>query len=112
MPIHHPATMPYIPPDLPANFNQTLLNNTDLCTLQTCPLSLANFTYVPNLFGNVLYAAIFGLVLISQIGLTIKYRSTWGYGVAMACGLALEVVGYVARIQMHQNPFPSNPFLM
>ena len=103
--------MTYVPAGLPAGFNMTLVNNTDLCTFQTCPLSLANFDYVPTLGGNVLYATIFGMALIAQLFFTIRYK-TWGYGVAMFGGLLLEIIGYAARIQMHFNPFTSNPFLM
>ncbi|KAF2813054.1 putative RTA1 domain protein [Mytilinidion resinicola] len=90
--------------------NQTLINNTDLCTLDTCPMYLANFTYVPSLAGNVLYAVIFGIILIAQIYLGIRKR-TWGYLAGMFGGLLLEIIGYAGRIQLHFNPFPFNPFL-
>jgi hypothetical protein len=100
-----------LPTDLPVGFNLTLANNTDLCTLQTCPLSLAHVQYVPNLGGNLLYVAIFGLALVAQIGLAIRCK-TWGFGGAMFGGLVLEVIGYVARVQIHSNPFKKNPFLM
>jgi hypothetical protein len=103
--------MSYIPAGLPADFNSTLFNNTELCTLKTCPLVLAHVNYVPNLGGNVLFAVIFGLALAAQIFFTIKYK-TWGYGAAMLGGLILEIIGYVARIQMHSNPFKDDPFLM
>ncbi|GFF26712.1 sphingoid long-chain base transporter RSB1 [Aspergillus udagawae] len=85
-------------------------NPSDYCTLGTCPLSLANFDYVPNLAGNVLYLALFGTMLVANLGLGIYYR-TWGYLVGMIGGLALEVIGYVGRIQLHYNPFPFDPFL-
>ena len=75
-----------IPAGLPPNFNATLVNNTDLRTLQTCPLVLAHVDYIPSLAGNVLYAAMFSLALIAQILFIIRYR-TWGYGVAMYGGL-------------------------
>lgn len=78
--------MSLIPAGLPAGFNVTLLNDTNLCTLNTCPLILANFTYVPTLGGNVLFAAIFGLAFVAQIYFTIRYK-TWGYGAAMLGGL-------------------------
>ncbi|KAF4230990.1 hypothetical protein CNMCM6805_000513 [Aspergillus fumigatiaffinis] len=82
----------------------------DYCTLDTCPLSLANFNYVPNLAGNLLYLALFGTMLVANLGLGIYYR-TWGYLVGMIGGLALEVIGYVGRVQLHYNPFPFDPFL-
>ncbi|KAI4099249.1 MAG: hypothetical protein L6R37_006051 [Teloschistes peruensis] len=92
-------------------FNQTLLNDPDLCTLETCPLSLANVDYVPNLGGNAFYLAIFSLLLILQLGFGFYWR-TWSYTAAMFGGLVLEIIGYVSRVQMHYNPFKSNPFLM
>lgn len=81
------------------------------CTLQTCPLECAQVTFLPTLAGNALYAAILGLILIAQIGLGIRYR-TWGFMVGMTCGLVLEVVGYVGRIMLHNNPFDFNAFLV
>ncbi|KAK9329094.1 RTA1 like protein-domain-containing protein, partial [Lipomyces starkeyi] len=81
------------------------------CTLQTCTLAQAHFTYLPNLCGNSFYAAWFGLLVILQILLLVRYR-IWGYSVAMFGGLVLEILGYVGRIQMHFNPFTRNPFAM
>ncbi|KAL8937355.1 MAG: hypothetical protein Q9211_003730, partial [Gyalolechia sp. 1 TL-2023] len=98
-------------PDLPPNFNLTLLNNTDLCTLETCPLSLATVDYVPSLAGNVIYLSLFALLLLAQILFGVKWR-TWTFAGSMFGGLVLEVAGYAARVQMHDNPFDSNPFLL
>jgi len=82
------------------------------CTLATCTLAQAHIHgYVPTLAGNVLYAGIFGLILFLQLGLGVYYK-TWGYMVGMVCGCTLEIIGYIARIQMHFNPFTDNPFLM
>lgn len=82
----------------------------DYCTLDTCPLSLANFTYVPTLAGNATYLAIFALLLPIQVFLGVRYR-TWGFLLGMFGGIALEIVGYAGRIQLHFNPFPFDPFL-
>ncbi|KAK9489874.1 RTA1 like protein-domain-containing protein [Lipomyces doorenjongii] len=81
------------------------------CTLDTCPLSLAHFTYVPTLAGNAFFAGWFGLVIVLQILLAVKYR-TWGYFIAMFGGVFLEIMGYIGRIQMHFNPFTSPPYLL
>jgi hypothetical protein len=67
--------------------------------------------YLPTLPGNAVYAAAFGLLLLAQIGLGIKYQ-TWGFMVGMICGLVLEVVGYAGRIMLHGNPFDFNKFIM
>lgn len=91
--------------------NATLLADTDLCTLDTCPMSMANMDYVPSLAGNLIFVFLFAVVLIVQLFLSIRHK-TWSYLVAMTGGLVLEIIGYVARVQMHSNPFTSNPFLM
>jgi hypothetical protein len=83
----------------------------NLCTIQTCSLDYATVRYVPSLGGNAFYLALFATILAVQLALGIRYR-LWGYLVAMTGGLTLEVIGYVSRLQMHANPWLSNPFLL
>jgi hypothetical protein len=97
-------------------FNLTLLSNPRLCTTCTCPLSIDGhligfMSYFPSLAGNALFAALFGLCLLPQIYLGIRYK-TWGYLVSMSGGLILEVLGYVARILMRDNMFTDTYFIM
>lgn len=87
------------------------LQSTANCTVGTCPLSCAQVRYLPTLAGNAVYAAAFGLLLILQLVLGVKYK-TWGFMVGMVCGLMLEVVGYSGRIVLHDNPFDFNNFIM
>lgn len=91
--------------------NLTLLERPSLCTLDTCELDLANFNYIPTLEGNAAVAAIFGVLLLVQIFFGVRYK-TWGFMSAMIGGLALELVGYVGRIMMHDEPFNNDAFLM
>jgi len=91
--------------------NATLLANPELCTLQTCDLSMASFLYLPTIGGNATFAAIFGICLIWQLYLGIRHK-VWGYMVAMVFGLVLEIIGYAARIMLHDSPFSNNDFLM
>lgn len=88
-----------------------LIFDTTLCTLATCPLDCAQVHFLPSLGGNATFAAILGLLLIAQLGLGIRYR-TWGFMVGMICGLLLEVLGYVGRLLLHNNPFDFNNFLL
>lgn len=87
------------------------LQNISNCTVGECPLSCAQVEYLPTLAGNAVYAVAFGLLLLAQFGLGIKYK-TWGFMVGMICGLILEVVGYAGRIMLHDNPFDFNNFIM
>ncbi|KAK9489710.1 RTA1 like protein-domain-containing protein [Lipomyces doorenjongii] len=81
------------------------------CTLQTCTLRQAHFTYVPSLGGNAFFVGWFSLLILLQIMLALKYR-IWGYFVAMQGGIVLEILGYIGRIQMHFNPFIISPYLL
>lgn len=74
-------------------------------------MSCAQVDYRPNLVGNIIFAGLFGLLFIVQLGLGIKYK-TWGFMVGMICGLILEVVGYVGRIMLYNDPFDFNNFIM
>ena len=87
------------------------LLSTGNCTLALCPLEYAFVTYDPNLAGNVFYAAIFGLLLLAQTALGIRYK-TWSFMFGMCAGLVLEVVGYAGRVLMHYDPFSNNNFLL
>ncbi|CAM1507772.1 Fc.00g046200.m01.CDS01 [Cosmosporella sp. VM-42] len=92
----------------PGTINST---QTDVpCTLNTCPLSEGIITYQPSIAGNALFAALFGIMLLVQLSLGIRHK-TWSYLVAMVFGLILEVVGYVGRIQLHDDPFNFNFFI-
>lgn len=84
--------------------------NYNNCTLQTCPLSLAEVHYVPTLAGNALYIAIFSLLLPFQVFYGVRYR-TWGFLGCLIGGLIFEILGYVARVQLHYNPFHKGPFV-
>ncbi|SMQ50064.1 unnamed protein product [Zymoseptoria tritici ST99CH_3D7] len=83
----------------------------DDCKIGTCPMSEANFTYIPDLAGNVAYLTIFAVILVPQLYFGIRYK-TWGYFVGMVGGIVLEIIGYVGRVQLHFNPFPFDPFLL
>lgn len=81
------------------------------CTLALCPIESAFVSYDPSLTGNIFYAALFGILLVAQLGLGFRYR-TWSFMSGMCAGLLLEVVGYAGRIMMHYDPFSNNNFLM
>jgi len=87
------------------------VNNILYCTLATCPLSYATVHYVPSLAGNALFLAIFAFLLVIHALQLWKYR-TWSFSGSMIGGLILEIIGYLGRVQMHFNPFLSNPFLL
>lgn len=95
---------------------QALHQQPDYCMVCDCPLKVdgvqfANMSYRPNLAGNTLFTAIFGIFLVLQIAFGIRYK-TRGFAIAMSCGLVLEIVGYIGRILMRNHMFDFNYFIM
>lgn len=83
----------------------------DICTLQTCPLECGQVQYRPSIGGNAFFLTVFIIVAIAQVFLGVWYR-TWGFFAGMICGLILEVIGYIGRIMLYNNPFDFNNFLL
>ncbi|KAL3421224.1 RTA1 like protein [Phlyctema vagabunda] len=81
------------------------------CTVELCSLDYAVIRYLPNFAGNVLYLSCFALLLVTHAVQCCVYR-TYSYTFSMIAGFILEIIGYLGRIQMHNNPFLSNPFLL
>ncbi|RDW57799.1 hypothetical protein BP5796_12600 [Coleophoma crateriformis] len=78
------------------------------CTIDTCPVSLSVYGYLPSKAANLAFLAIFALSFASHIFQGIK-RKAWGFVVALGIGTLLEVVGYLGRVQMHKDPFKRGP---
>ena len=76
-----------------------------------CLKEWGELSYIPNLGANAFYLTWFAVAAVAQIGLGIKFR-TWGYMAAMIGGCALEIVGYVARIGLHDDIFDNNQFII
>ncbi|KAF4464987.1 RTA [Fusarium albosuccineum] len=57
---------------------------------------------IPNLGGNAFFLACHAVLLFPQIYLGLRHK-TWGFLFGMFCGHVLEIIGYVARIRMHNG---------
>ncbi len=92
--------------------NTTTTFDPSTCTLETCSVKeYGQIQYIPTLAGNALYCGIFGLGLVLQLLLGIRYK-TWGYLAGMSCGISLEIVGYVGRLMLNNNIFDKNSFII
>lgn len=84
----------------------------ELCTIETCSVKeYGQIAYIPTLPGNAAYLGIFGILLIAQSFLGIRYK-TWGFLAGVFFGMILEIVGYVGRIMLHDNIFNKNNFIL
>lgn len=85
--------------------------NPSKCKISTCPASFRQIEYAPSLAGNSFYLAIFCLALVAQLFFGIRYK-TWGFLAGMVGGLALEILGYLSRVKLHDNVFSDSWFKM
>jgi hypothetical protein len=83
----------------------------DQCTPDLCPLDIAVMKYIPSLSANAVFVIIFAILFVLQAIMCFFYK-TYTYTFAMCAGLALEIVGYLARISMRTHMFTEGPFLM
>jgi hypothetical protein len=69
-----------------------------------CPADGSSLGYAPNVAASIIFMSIFSLSLIGHLILGWKYK-TWTFMAAMFLGSSSEVVGYLGRILMHNNPY-------
>ncbi|KAI0482494.1 RTA1-domain-containing protein [Xylariaceae sp. FL0804] len=74
-----------------------------------CPVSATVLGYYPNLGINTFFSAGFALCLVGLL-VTGIWKRTWGYSAALTAGCMLELAGYVARVQLHYNPWNNSAF--
>ncbi|KAH6865444.1 RTA1 like protein-domain-containing protein [Alternaria rosae] len=76
-----------------------------------CPVEGTLYGYYPSIGANGFFAAFFGLCLVIQLGLGIRYK-TWTYMIALSLGCLGELTGYIGRILLYNNPFDETGFQM
>lgn len=83
----------------------------DECTVDTCPLIDSATGYAPSLGGNLIFVVLFGVLIFPQLFFGIRHK-TWGFMAGMLGGLILEMVGYIGRVQLNDDPFGEDPFML
>ncbi|KAJ9604738.1 hypothetical protein H2200_010852 [Cladophialophora chaetospira] len=85
----------------------------DNCTRisPACPIEETTYGYYPSLAGNALLASVFGLCAVAQVLLGIRCRHI-SYSTPVFLGCVGEVIGYIGRVMLHNNPWSSGAMLM
>ncbi|KAK4502097.1 hypothetical protein PRZ48_007908 [Zasmidium cellare] len=81
------------------------------CTISTCPVELSVYGYRASLPFSILVIVLYAIVAIIQLWLGIRYR-VWGFMSCMLLGCITEIIGYVGRIMMWDNPWMDSGFIM
>jgi len=85
-------------------------NDLSACTLANCPVNLSKIGYVPKLAGNAFMVSWFSCMLLAQLALSIRHK-TGSHLIGQFCGLVLEIIGYVARVKLHNDQFSDKLFI-
>ncbi|KAK1990493.1 parasitic phase-specific protein PSP-1 [Colletotrichum falcatum] len=81
------------------------------CTLELCPLEWSILRYQPSVAASGVSIAFFALALIAHAAQGIRWK-TWGFTASIISGCVLEIIGYVGRLIIHDNPFDFQGFLI
>ncbi|KAF6790717.1 parasitic phase-specific protein psp-1 [Colletotrichum musicola] len=81
------------------------------CTLELCPLEWSILQYRPSVPASGLFIALFSITLILHTLQGIRSK-TWGFMGSVVAGCVLEIVGYVGRLMIYDNPFSFIGFLL
>ena len=81
------------------------------CTLSVCPVEASVYGYRASLPLSATLIALYALCMVAQIVLGYMYKS-WGFMAAMVLGCLTEILGYVGRMMMWNNPWEDSGFIM
>ncbi|KAJ3004492.1 hypothetical protein HKX48_001195 [Thoreauomyces humboldtii] len=82
------------------------------CTWTTCTVEHdGSIRYRPSLPGNVVYLACFGILLVFHATVGVRWR-THAFLILVCVGAFGEMVGYLGRLWVRQDPWTQDPFLV
>ena len=81
------------------------------CTISACPVELSVYGYRPSIGASGAFIALYAICMIIQAALGFRYRK-FGFMAAMVLGCFDEILGYVGRILLYQNPWAHSGFIM
>ncbi|EGR48556.1 uncharacterized protein TRIREDRAFT_107294 [Trichoderma reesei QM6a] len=81
------------------------------CDLHSCPVEWSIYGYRPSLAANVIFVVLFAIAGIVHLFLGFRWR-TWGFTIPVLIGCITEIIGYVGRIILWNNPFSFIGFII
>ena len=92
------------------NFAQ-IVARVDDCTKETCPVSASTYGYRPNLGATIFFLIVFALSGCVYCWQGVRTR-TWFFSIAMVLGSLCEVIGYISKLLLWNDPFSNTGFKM
>lgn len=88
------------------------MNSTTNGTSHIPPNGIGALTFTPMLAPNAIFTTVYTILLILQLVLTVRFWRYYGYAIGMLGGLILELVGYIAKVQLSYNRADKNGYIM
>ncbi|KAL6802142.1 RTA1 domain-containing protein [Trichoderma sp. SZMC 28012] len=76
------------------------------------PNGIGALTFTPMLAPAAIFTTVYTILLILQLVLTVRFWRYYGYAIGMLGGLILELVGYIAKVQLSHNRADKNGYIM
>ncbi|KAL7961600.1 RTA1 domain-containing protein [Trichoderma compactum] len=76
------------------------------------PNGIGALSFTPMLAPNAIFTTVYTILLIIQLVLTVRFWRYYGYAMGMLGGLILELVGYIAKVQLSHNRADKNGYIM
>jgi len=86
-------------------------NHADLVSSQLCSIHDSVYGYRPSLGANITFAVLFSVAMIIHTILGIRWK-TWWYMWCMILGCTHEIVGYIGRVLLYNNPWNFVAFIL
>ncbi len=68
--------------------------------------------FTPIYSASAIFLTGFTLLLVLQLVFAVRFWHFYGYAIGMVCGLLLEMLGYVAKLQLSRNQQNKNAYIM
>lgn len=81
------------------------------CTIAACPIGASVYGYRPSLIASCILIGLYFVCLSIQLVYGWRYKA-WGFAVGTVTGCVCEILGYIGRIMMWQNPWRKPGFTM
>lgn len=81
------------------------------CTLALCPVEWTVYKYRPSLAANGTFIALYALAMATHLILGFRWKQ-WFFTSFMMLGCLFEIIGYIGRIILYNNPFSFGGFMI
>lgn len=76
------------------------------------PNGIGALPFTPLLAPSAVFASIFAILFFLHLVLAAIFRKYYGYAIGMVCGLLLEMLGYIAKVQLSHSRTNKNAYIM